>query len=139
MWRFVLLVVPLLLVLLGAFAFGVDMLGLEPDTGVLAARGLLRSGAIPWTWAAGGWLLEATGLTALFLLVQGRGGSPVLDGLVTGAIAWIFRGPVLIVNLALVTRLPREPWWTAAMEQLALYLLCGLLLASVAVISGVRR
>lgn len=137
--RFVLLAVPLLLLLMAAFAFGVDVLGLDPDTRALATRGLLRSESMPWSWAAGAWLLEATALTALFLLVQGRGGSALLDGLVTGAIAWIFRGPVQVVDLALTTRLPREPWWTAALEHLVLYLLCGLLLAAVAAASGVRR
>lgn len=137
--RFLLFVFPLLLLLMGLFEFAVDMLGLAPARGELVLRGVLRRAPLPGRYVLGGWVLESLGLTALFLLVQGRSGAWWLDGLVTGWIAWIFRGPVLVLTLVTLSRLPREPWWSLSLDWLALYTLCGLLIALVARLAGVGR
>ncbi len=87
----------------------------------------------------GGWALEALALTALFLLVQGRGGTWWLDGLLTAWMAWIFRGPVLVLTVAEVSGRGPGPWWGLSLRWLGLYSLCGLLLAVLARRLGVRR
>ena len=51
---------------------------------------------------------------ALYLLVEGRSGSPLLDGLAAGVAAWLFRGPLLVASVALMTRRPVSPFWQAA-------------------------
>lgn len=137
--RFLILVVPLLLVLFALHAFVIAGMGWGPDTGPLARYGLSPDPHPPMELLLGGWLLESLGLTALFLLVQGRSGSAVLDGLATGWIAWIFRGPVLVLTLERWSRLPREPWWPLAQRWLVLYTICGLALAFVARRTDLRR
>lgn len=91
------------------------------------------------TFVLGGWALEAVALTALFLLIQGRGGSWWLDGLLTAWMAWIFRGPVLVLSVAQVLGRGRDPWWDLSLRWLVLYSLCGLFLAFLARRLGVRR
>lgn len=139
MTRFVLFAVPLVVLVMAVWGWGVETTGLEPAGAELAGFGVARPRPLP-AWArAGTWLLEALALTGLFLLVQGRSGAWWLDGLLTGAIAWIFRGPLLVLTVAALTRLPRQPWWGHALSWLALYPLCGLALAVLARRSGLRR
>jgi hypothetical protein len=137
--RFVLFAVPLVVLAMALWGWGAALVGLEPDASALDTFAVSRPRPLP-AWAlAGAWLLEAIGLTGLFLLVQGRSGAWWLDGLLTGAIAWIFRGPLLVLTIASLTRLPRQPWWGHALSWLALYPLCGLMLAALARRSGLRR
>ena len=76
-------------------------------------------------------MLEAVALTALFLLVQAR---EVwwLDGLLAGCLAWVFRGPLLVVTLVAAAGVRPGPWWTLSLYWLILYALCGLLLGALA-------
>lgn len=83
------------------------------------------------------WTLEAVGLAALFLLIQGRGGRWIA-GLLTGWIAWVFRGPLLVVTVAGLAGLPPGPWWSMVLSWWVLYTLCGLLLGGVAAAAGLR-
>lgn len=87
----------------------------------------------------GGWLLEAVALTALFLLIQGRGGVWWLDGVLTAWLAWIFRGPVLVLTVAEALDQGPDPWWGMSLRWLLLYTLCGLFLAFLARRLGVRQ
>ncbi len=137
--RFLLLSLPLLVLLMGLFSYGLGALGLEPSASQLASLGLARVEPLPLGTAAGGWLIESLALTALFLLVQGRSGAWWLDGLVAAAIGWVFRGPVLVLSVVSMSRLGSDPWWPMSLRWLALYLLCGLVLAIVARALGVRR
>lgn len=127
MTRFVALALPLLVLTLGLFAFALEALGLQASPGTFAA-----GRELPPLYVLGTWALEAMGLTALFLLIQGRTAAGLLDGLLAGWIAWIFRGPLLVLTVAASTRLPTEPWWALALRWLAAYTLCGLLLAALA-------
>lgn len=127
MARFVLFALPLLVLTQGLFTFALEVLGMPAAPGLLGARQ-----ALPPLYVLGAWLLEAAGLTALFLLVQGRTAAGFLDGLLTGWIAWIFRGPLLVLTVAAATSQPPEVWWAQALRWLAAYTLCGLLLATLA-------
>lgn len=127
MLRFVGFALPLLVLTLGFATFALDTLGFEVGAGLLGPRRVL-----PPLFQLGIWLLEATGLTALFLILQGRTSSSFLDGLLTGWIAWIFRGPLLVLTVVAVTRRSQDPWWSMALSWLALYTLCGVVLALLA-------
>lgn len=129
MLRFVALAIPLLLLLLGLAASVQELTGLASDETDLQQLGLARAGGADDPWLLGEWLLEATGITALFLVVAGRGGTWWLDGLIAGGLAWIFRGPALLLTLARVTHLPPEPWVSLARGWLVTYLIGGLSLA----------
>jgi len=87
----------------------------------------------------GGWLLEAVALSALFLLIQGRGGSWWLDGLLTAWLAWIFRGPVLVLAVAEANVGAGISWWHLTMRWLVIYTACGFVIAFIARRFGVRR
>jgi len=130
--RYLVFALPLLLVAMAAFGFAVEQLGLEPATAALAPLGLERSGPPPAALTLAAWGIEAVALAALFLLVQGRSGAWWLDGLVTGGLAWVFRGPLLVATLALLSRVPRQPFVEWARLALVLDLGCGLLLAGLA-------
>ena len=114
------------------FAMGADLLGFVPARGALLSPGLLASGAVSWRLAFGSWLLEALGLAALFLAVERRDGARWMDGLVTGALAWVFRGPLLVITIVVATGAPHAPWWRLVVGWLLLYLACGLVLAALA-------
>lgn len=114
MGRFLALAVPLALLVLVAVDAGATALGWAPDLGPLAARGVARPLALPVTLGLLGVLFEAVALVALFLLVEGRSGSPLLDGIAAGLAAWLFRGPLLVFTIASLTRLPTTPFWQAA-------------------------
>ncbi len=126
--RFLFLTIPLATLLLGGAALGFDLL----DGGEFGPR-------LDGKTVAGGWLLEATALAALFLLVQGRGGSWWLDGLLAAWLGWIFRGPVMVLVVVEQLGGGRDPWWTMALQSLLVYSLVGFLMALVARKLGVRR
>lgn len=84
------------------------------------------------------WLLEAVALAALYLLVQASGGSRLLNGVLTGWIAWVFRGPLLVIAVVTLAGQPAGPWWSMTFSWWVLYTLCGLLLGVVAAASGLR-
>lgn len=125
--RFLLLALPSLALVISAFHFGWDQLGLGGTAG-LPPRVVFAS-----------WLLEAVGLTTLFLLLHAGDRGRWLAGIATAWIAWVFRGPLLVLTLVGAARLPHDPWWTAVLGWLALYTLCGLLLALLAGRAGLER
>jgi len=133
--RFLLIALPLLVLMMGLFALVQEIAPASGD-GASPMRPARDVGA---RWRLGGWGVEAAALTALFLLVQGRGGAWWLDGLIAGWVAWIFRGPVLALTLAAWSRLPTELWWKLSQRWFLLYSLCGLALALVARRLGLRR
>jgi hypothetical protein len=130
--RFLLTALAVLVLLMGLFGYAVEL----SDAGARFDRPSARV-ATPYRW--GGWLVESAALTALFLLIQGRAGAWWIDGLVTGWIAWIFRGPVLVLSVVAWSRMPREPWWALSLRWFLLYTLCGLALALLARRAGVER
>ncbi len=80
---------------------------MAPDPAALSRLGAAQLPA--WVMLAT-WALEAVGLAALFLMIHGRGGR-LLAGLLAGWIAWVFRGPLLVVTVAGLAGLPPGPWW----------------------------
>jgi hypothetical protein len=137
--RFLVLSLPILVVLMGLFTLALGAFDLAPPMDDLARLGLERERPLPLQVSAGGWLIESLALTALFLLVQGRAGAWWLDGIVTGLIGWIFRGPILVLSIVSWSRLASSPWWPMSQRWLALYLICGLALAIVARRVGLER
>jgi hypothetical protein len=119
--RFVLLAVSLTVLLLGLCSLLADFV----DGGRFGP-------GLGGHYVLGGWVLQATGLVALFLLVQGRGGAWWLDGLLAAWLAWIFRGPVLVLALAEGLGHSATPAWSIALQWLVTYSLCGLVLGLVA-------
>ena len=124
MRRFLLLSIPLLIVAMGLFQFALEIFHLQADPDGAVLPGWVRLA----TWA-----LEALGLSTLFVLVHGRGW---VSGLLTGWIAWVFRGPLLVVAVVGYAGLPPGPWWSLAFRWWILYSLCGLLLGAVAAAVG---
>lgn len=120
--------VVLLLLAMSIFAFALDTFGLLP-AGASADFSLVGS-RVPARALVAGWILEALALAVLFLAVNERMGSWWRDGLVTGWLAWIFRGPLLVLAVAGATRLPVAPWWRMTLCWFVLYSLCGLLLSA---------
>ncbi|HYO14030.1 MAG TPA: hypothetical protein VE685_12615 [Thermoanaerobaculia bacterium] len=131
MKRFLFFAVPLLLLAMALFHFAQEMLGSAPDLAALSPSGAPR---LPAWVTLGTWILESVGLAALFLLVH-RGGGRWASGLLTGWIAWVFRGPLLVVAVVGLGGLPPGPWWSLAFSWWILYTLCGLLLGGVAAAS----
>lgn len=125
--RFVFFSITLLLLTIALFSFALDVAGLEPQATDLAFGP--TSQHLPGHLLLATWLLEAIGLTALFLLIQGRGSNRLLDGLAAGWIAWVFRGPLLVLTVVSAANLPRQPWWRMTSRWLLLYTVCGLVLA----------
>lgn len=119
LFRFLVLALPLLLLALALFHFGSEALDLPlPE---LSAPYLL-----------GLWLLEATGLVGIFLLVRERRMNRWLAGLAGSWSAWIFRGPVLALTAAGASTVAAGSWRTLVLAWLGLYTVCGLLMAAVA-------
>ncbi|HEX9943758.1 MAG TPA: hypothetical protein VGG03_17235 [Thermoanaerobaculia bacterium] len=135
MRRFLVFALPLLVLAMALFHFGLEALGVAPDPEALARAGASR---LPASVMLATWMLEALGLSALFLLIYGRDGRTGrwLAGLLTGWIAWVFRGPLLVVTVAGLAGLPPSPWWSMAFSWWVLYTLCGLLLGAVAAAAG---
>jgi len=128
--RFLLLALPLLVLAMALFQFAMEMLGLQVDPSQLGG-GIDLPGYV----SLATWTLEALGLAALFLLVDGRsggGGWGWTSGLLTGWIAWVFRGPLLVVTVVGLAGLSPRPWWSVVLSWWVLYSLCGLLLSGVA-------
>jgi hypothetical protein len=130
--RFVALAIPLALLVLSLGGWLLEFAGLAPDLAPLAARGVARPDGAPFALAAAARLFEATALTALTLLLAGRTARWWTDGLACGLVAWIFRGPLLVLAVATLTRLPTAPFVTLARGALALDLLAALALAGLA-------
>lgn len=114
MLRFLALALPAALLVLAAVEAGAIALGLGPDPSPLAAQGVARSEPLEPALKAAVVVFESVALVALFLLVEGRSASPVLDGLSAGIAAWLFRGPLLVATVAALTRLPTAPFWQSA-------------------------
>lgn len=118
---------PSLVLTIAIFYFGWDYLGLGASVD-LPPRVLFAS-----------WLLESLGLIVAFLLIFGRGRGRWVAGIGGAWIAWVFRGPLLVLTLVGAARLPREPWWNATVGWLGLYTICGILLAVIAARTGLER
>ncbi len=136
MLRFIAYAVPLLILLLALFGFTVELLDAEPRSGSVIRLALFEQPRVPGQLVIGAWLVEASGLIALFLLAQGRFGAWWLDGLVAGWVAWVFRGPLLVITIVVAARQPQDPWWKLAFGWWVLYSICGLSLAILAKRSG---
>lgn len=130
--RFLLLAVPLAVLVLALAAVGADLVGYGPDLTKLTAAGVARPEGLPRIYQAAALLFEAIALTALFLLLDGRSGLWWLDGIATGLAAWLFRGPLLVLTIAALTRLPTEPFWQVARLALVAEPAAGLALAALA-------
>jgi hypothetical protein len=130
--RFFALAAPLLLLVLALGRLVLGAVGLGPDLAPLEATGFARPEGLPGGISFATLLFEALALLALFLLVWGRTPRWWLDGLAAGASAWTFRGPLLVMAVAGLTRLPTAPFWQLARGALLLDLVSGLLLAALA-------
>ena len=130
--RFLALAAPLLLLVFALAAAAFPQLGLAPDLGPLAARGVARPEGLPAAIRVATWAFEGLALLALFLLVWGRTPRWWLDGLAAGASAWTFRGPLLVLAVAGLTRLPVAPFWQLARGLLVVDVVAALALAFVA-------
>lgn len=126
--RFVVLALLLTVLLIGLGSLVAD----AADGGHFGPR-------LPGHFVLGSWTLQAAGLVALFLLIQERAGAWWLDGLLTGWLAWIFRGPVVV--LAIAEDVGRSPTSgsSLALRWLVIYSLCGLAISLVARRLRVRR
>jgi hypothetical protein len=119
LFRFLVLALPLLLLALALFHFGSEALDLPLPQ-------------LPAPYLLGLWLLEATGLVGIFLLVRERRMNRWLAGLAGSWSAWIFRGPVLALTAAGTSTVAAGSWRTLVLAWLGLYTVCGLLMAAVA-------
>jgi hypothetical protein len=126
--RFLIFALPLLVLTMGLFHFALETLRLAPDPAVLSHS---EVASLPGWVVLATWILEAVGLAALYLLIL-RGGSRWMTGLLAGWIAWVFRGPLLVVTVVGLAGLPPRPWWGMAFSWWILYTLCGLVLGAAA-------
>jgi hypothetical protein len=131
--RFLIFSIPLLILAMALFQFALEALGRAPDPSALAPSG---GHDLPGWVALATWALEALSLSVLFLLIYGRSGQRMLSGLLTGWIAWVFRGPLLVVTAVGLAGLPAAPWWGMTFGWWILYTLCGLLLGGAAAAAG---
>ena len=132
MSRFITYALPLLILLLALFGFTVEIFDAEPRPGSVLRLTLSGTTQVPAGVVLGSWIMEACGLLALYLLARGRFGTWWLDGLLAGSLAWVFRGPLLVMTLTVAVRQPQGPWWTLAFGWWVLYCICGLALALLA-------
>lgn len=130
MRRFLLFSLPLLVVLTAVFHLGLELAGLQPELGPLV--GWHAGAGLPGSLILATWVLEAMALTALFLLVDARGGSRLLNALLSCWIAWVFRGPLLVMTAVGFGGEPPAPWWGLTLRWFVLYTLAALLLAALA-------
>lgn len=128
--RFTAYAIPLLILLLALFGVVVEVLDLEPARGAVVRLGVFEQARMPASFALVAWTMEACGLLALYLIVQGRSGAWWLDGVTAGWLAWVFRGPLLVVTVTVATRQPQEAWWRIAFGWWVLYTVCGLAMAA---------
>jgi hypothetical protein len=132
--RFLLFALPLLVLAMALFHFALEALGMGPDSIRLSRTG--APGLPAWVTLST-WCLEALALAALFLLIHGRSGR-LMAGLLAGWIAWVFRGPLLVLAAVGLGGLPPGPWWSLAFSWWILYSLCGLLLGGIAAAAGLQ-
>jgi hypothetical protein len=127
--RFLVLALPLLLVLFALFHLGLEVAGYEPELGPLVGW---RAGSygLPGGWVLATWALEALGLAALYLLIVGPGAPRFASGLLAGWIAWVFRGPLLVITAVGYGGMAHAPWWRLSLRWLLLYTLAGALLGA---------
>ncbi|HEX4953786.1 MAG TPA: hypothetical protein VF017_10380 [Thermoanaerobaculia bacterium] len=125
MFRFFFQAFFLLLAAMAVMSAAFAALGLLPGAGEPVAGGARMNVQLLTVWA-----FEALALITLFLVVQGRFASWWLDGLVAGWLAWIFRGPLLVVTIAGARLAPPQAWWNQALRWWLVYTVCGLLLAA---------
>jgi hypothetical protein len=127
--RFLLFALPLLLVLFALFNVGLEVAGYEPELGALVGW---RAGTfgLPAAWMVATWALEALALSALYLLIVGPGGPRFASGLLAGWIAWVFRGPLLVITAVGYGGMAHAPWWRLSLRWLLLYTLAGVLLGA---------
>jgi hypothetical protein len=137
--RFLALALPVAVLVLALVSFTGAALGVGPDLGPLAQRGVARPHGLPQPAAALALVFEATALLAFYLLVEGRTGSGVVDGLVAGLAAWLFRGPLLVLTVAHLTRLPTAPFWQVARLELIALPLAGAAIGALARLARPRR
>jgi hypothetical protein len=130
--RFLALAIPAALLVLAAVAAGAAALDLGPDTAPLAGRGVARTVPLPLGLQVAGAAFEAVALVSLFLLLEGRSGSSLVDGLAAGLAAWLFRGPLLVLAVATLTRLPIAPFWQLARVSLVALPAAGLVVGAIA-------
>jgi len=130
--RFLALAIPAALLVLALATVGAQVLGLAPDPTPLDARGVGRPEPLALPLRLAGMAFEATALVAFFLLVEGRTGSHLYDGFAAGLAAWLFRGPLLVLALAELTRLPIEPFWQVARNGLVALPAAGLAIGAIA-------
>lgn len=128
MFRYLLYSLSLLILLSALFGAAVSGLDLAPGATVVK---LEPGSGLPARVVLGSWLLEAAGLAALVLLIQGRCAAWWLDGLIAGWLVWIFRGPLLVVTLAAAGQSPRA-WWPLVLGWWGLYSVGGLATALLA-------
>jgi hypothetical protein len=133
--RFLAFSLPLLMLAMAVHRFVLDALRMAPDPAILSRAAVTK---LPGHVLIATWVLEAVALSALYLLIQGRGGSRWLNGLLTGWIAWVFRGPLLVVTVVGLAGLPQGPWWAMSFSWLLLYSVCGLLLGGAAAAAGLQ-
>jgi hypothetical protein len=126
--RFLVFALPLLVLTMALFQFVLEMAGIDPDPARLSPASPVN---LPGWVTLGTWCLEALGLTALFLLIQTRERT-WSSGLMAGWVAWVFRGPLLVVSVVGLGGLPAGPWWTLVLSWWVLYTICGLLLGGLA-------
>ncbi len=132
MLRFTAYALPLLVLLLAVFGFAVEVLDLEPAGGATIRLAILEQARVPAAFVLLAWLMEACGLMALFLVTQGRAGSWWLDGLLAGWLAWVFRGPLLVLTVTVAAHQSQQAWWRIVFGWWILYSCCGLALAALA-------
>lgn len=132
MLRFTAYALPLLILLLAVFGFVVEVLDLEPVGGSTIRLAILEQSRIPAFYVLLAWLMEACGLMALFLVTQGRAGAWWLDGLLSGWLAWVFRGPLLVLTVTVAAHQSQQAWWKIVFGWWVLYSCCGLALAALA-------
>lgn len=117
------------------FQFVLEALGRAPDPSMLSPSG---GRDLPGWVALATWGLEALSLSALFLLIYGRSNARWTAGLLAGWIAWVFRGPLLVVTVVGLAGLPAEPWWGMTFGWWILYTVCGLLLGGAAAAASLQ-
>jgi hypothetical protein len=120
--RFLALSIVLLVLVMALFQFGLEELRWLPAGAPASPPPRVQLGA---------WGLEALGLAALFLLIHREENSVWFSGVLSGWIAWVFRGPLLVVTVA-AARLDPKPFWAMTFRWWILYTVCGIVLATLA-------
>lgn len=130
--RFLILALPLAVLVLALAPVAAELAGAAPQTGPLALHGVARPIPLDLRTRALALGFEAFALIAFYLLVEGRTASRLLDGAVAGFAAWTFRGPLLVLAVAELTRLPTAPFWQLARISLVALPLAGIAIGLVA-------